>query len=67
MNADGSDVGPVAPMSIASALHPTPLNDGRILFSTNQAQGARDRRLWALWSIYPDGRDGPTPRQFFCQ
>ena len=30
------------------------------MFSSYEAQGLRDRRLWGLWSIYPDGRNwGP--------
>ena len=57
MDEDGSNVTPIAPMSINSALHPTPLRDGRIMFSTYESQGVRDRRLWGIWTIYPDGRE----------
>ncbi|MEO1085643.1 MAG: hypothetical protein AAFY88_15490, partial [Acidobacteriota bacterium] len=57
MDEDGGNVTPIAPMSINSALHPTPLRDGRIMFSSYESQGLRDRRLWALWTIYPDGRE----------
>ncbi|HYD50928.1 MAG TPA: hypothetical protein VEB21_21405, partial [Terriglobales bacterium] len=56
MDADGSNVEAVAPMNISSALHPTPLRDGRLMFSTHESQGLRDARLWGIWSIYPDGR-----------
>lgn len=56
MDADGSNVTPIAPMTLGSALHPTPLRDGRILFSSYESQGLRDRRLWGIWSIWPDGR-----------
>ncbi|MBZ0111879.1 MAG: hypothetical protein K8J08_05430, partial [Thermoanaerobaculia bacterium] len=57
MDEDGSNVTPIAPMTISSALHPTILRDGRILFSSHEDQGLRDRRLWGIWSIYPDGRN----------
>ncbi len=56
MDEDGANVTPIAPMSINSALHPTPLRDGRIMFSSYESQGLRDRRLWGLWTIEPDGR-----------
>jgi hypothetical protein len=56
MNEDGSDVRPIAPMTLGAALHPFQLKDGRIAFSTQEAQGMRDQRAWALWSIWPDGR-----------
>lgn len=56
MDEDGANVEPIAPMSINSALHPTPLKDGRLMFSSYESQGLRDRRLWGIWTIYPDGR-----------
>ncbi len=56
MDEDGGNVTQIAPMNISSALHPTPLADGRLLFSTHESQGLRDTRLWGLWSILPDGR-----------
>ncbi|TMC48545.1 MAG: hypothetical protein E6J26_10640 [Chloroflexi bacterium] len=56
MDADGSNVTPIAPMTLGSALHPTPLRDGRIMFSTYESQGMRDQRLWGIWTIWPDGR-----------
>lgn len=65
MDEDGQNVTPIAPMSIASALHPTILKDGRIMFSTSETQGLRDDRVWGLWSIYPDGRNwGPMVSAF---
>lgn len=57
MDEDGSNVTPIAPMTISSALHPTVLADGRLLFSSHEDQGLRDLRLWGIWSIYPDGRN----------
>ncbi len=56
MDEDGDNVTPIAPMTVSSALHPTILRDGRLAFSTHEDQGLRDRRLWGIWSIYPDGR-----------
>lgn len=56
MDGNGENVTPIAPMSISSALHPTVLADGRLMFSSHESQGLRDRRLWGLWSIWPDGR-----------
>ena len=55
MDIDGSNVHAIAPMTIGSALHPTILNDGRVMFSSHEAQGIRDGRLWGLWTINPDG------------
>lgn len=57
MDEDGANVTPIAPMSLSGALHPTLLRDGRILFSSHESQGARDRRQWSLMAIKPDGRD----------
>lgn len=56
MDEDGSNVEAIAPMTISSALHPTPLRDGRLMFSSHEDQGLRDRRLWGIWGIWPDGR-----------
>ena len=56
MDVDGSNIEAIAPMTIGSALHPTILNDGRLMFSSYEAQGIRDRRLWGIWTIEPDGR-----------
>ncbi len=56
MDVDGENVEQIAPMNIGSALHPTILKDGRLMFSSYESQGIRDRRVWGIWSIYPDGR-----------
>jgi hydrazine synthase alpha subunit-like protein len=56
MDEDGSNVTQIAPMNIGSVLHPTPLRDGRLMFSSMETQGLRDDRMWGIWSIYPDGR-----------
>lgn len=56
MDEDGSNVTPIAPMTISSALHPTILRDGRLVFSSHEDQGLRDTRLWGFWAIWPDGR-----------
>ena len=56
MDVDGANITPIAPMTIGSALHPTILRDGRLIFSSYESQGLRDRRIWAIWSILPDGR-----------
>jgi len=57
MDDDGGNVTPIAPMTISSALHPTILADGRLMFSSHEDQGLRDTRLWGIWSIWPDGRE----------
>jgi len=56
MDQDGSNVEFIGHLNLGSALHPTVLMDGRVMFSSYEAQGVRDRRLWGLWSIWPDGR-----------
>jgi len=56
MDDDGSNVQCIAPMNIGSAMHPAPLKDGRLLFSSYEAQGVRDSRMWGAWAIWPDGR-----------
>ena len=50
-------IDPIAPMTLGSALHPILLTSGELMFSTNETQGWRNGRVWALWSIYPDGRN----------
>ncbi len=56
MDEDGANVTQIAPMNIGSVLHPTPLRDGRLAYSTLETQGLRDDRMWGIWSIWPDGR-----------
>ena len=57
MDNDGKNVELMGHMNLGSALHPTVLTDGRVIFSSYEAQGLRDRRMWGLWSIWPDGRN----------
>ncbi len=65
MDEDGSNVTPIAPMGLSSSLHPTVLRDGRLMYSSHESQGLRDRRNWGLWYISPDGRDwGPLVSAF---
>jgi hypothetical protein len=57
---DGANVEMIGHLNINSALHPTILKDGRVMFTSYESQGLRDLRLWALWSIHPDGTNwGP--------
>jgi hypothetical protein len=56
MDEDGENVVFIAPLNIGSALHPTPLQDGRLMFSSYESQGLRDQRMWGIWAIQPDGR-----------
>jgi hypothetical protein len=56
MDEDGSNVELVGHLNVGSALHPTVLRDGRVMFSSYESQGLRDERLWGLWAIRPDGR-----------
>lgn len=56
MDEDGENVTCIGPLNIGSALHPTPLQDGRLMFSSYESQGLRDQRMWGIWSIWPDGR-----------
>ena len=55
MDDDGSNVEKIGHLNVGSALHPAILKDGRVMFSTLESQGLRDLRLWAIWSIHPDG------------
>jgi hypothetical protein len=43
-------------LNVGSSLHPTPLMNGQVMFSSYESQGLRDKRMWGLWSIWPDGR-----------
>jgi hypothetical protein len=56
MDEDGNNVEAVGHMNLGSALHPTLLQDGRVVFSTYESQGLRDDRVWSLWTMQPDGR-----------
>jgi hypothetical protein len=55
MDEDGTNIEQIGYLNINSALHPTILKDGRVMFTSYESQGLRDLRLWALWSIHPDG------------
>lgn len=65
MDDDGRNVEDVGFMNLGSALHPSILSDGRVMFSSYESEGMRDSRAWALWSIWPDGRNwGPLMSAF---
>ena len=65
MDDDGANVELVGHLNVNSALHPTILKDGRVMFTSYESQGLRDLRLWALWSIHPDGSNwGPLVSAF---
>jgi hypothetical protein len=56
MDEDGKNVEQVGHLNLGSALHPTILTDGRVMFASYESQGLRGAHLWALWGIWPDGR-----------
>jgi len=56
MDENGDNVEQVGHLNLGSALHPTILKDGRVMFASYEGQGLRDQRLWGLWSIWQDGR-----------
>ena len=55
MDDDGRNVEMIGHLNINSALHPTILKDGRVMFTSYESQGLRDLRLWAVWTVHPDG------------
>jgi hypothetical protein len=55
MDEDGNNAEQLGYLNINSALHPTILKDGRVMFTSYESQGLRDLRLWAVWTIHPDG------------
>src|SRR5262249_45435695 len=68
----------VGHLNINSALHPTILKDGRVMFTSFETQGLRDMRGWAIWTIHPNGtnwaplvsalgQSGETARHFMTQ
>ncbi|MGH9454074.1 MAG: hypothetical protein ACRD2O_08915, partial [Terriglobia bacterium] len=78
MDDNGSNVELVGHLNINGALHPTILRDGRVMFSTFETEGMRDVRMWAVWTINPDGThwsalfsamgaSGETARHFMTQ
>jgi hypothetical protein len=65
MDDDGSNVEEIGFLNLGSALHPTMLRDGRVMFSSYESQGLRNLRNWGLWSIHPDGSNwGPLVSSF---
>ncbi len=56
MDDNGENVEPIGHLNIGSAMHPTVLTDGRVMFSSYESQGVRDDRVWSLWAIWPDGQ-----------
>jgi hypothetical protein len=65
MDDDGGNVEQIGHLNINSALHPTILRDGRVMFTSYESQGLRDLRLWAVWTIHPDGTGwGPLVSAF---
>jgi hypothetical protein len=61
MDDDGSNVEKIGHLNVGSALHPVILKDGRIIFSSLESQGLRDRTRWGIWGIHPDGTNwGPV-------
>src|SRR5262249_16467827 len=61
MDDDGSNVEKIGHLNVGSALHPVILKDGRIVFSSLESQGLRDRSRWGIWGIHPDGTNwGPV-------
>jgi hypothetical protein len=55
MDDDGANVEKIGHLNLGSALHPVILKDGRLIFSSLESQGLRDRTRWGIWSIHPDG------------
>jgi hypothetical protein len=65
MDDDGRNVELVGHLNVGCALHPVPLKDGRVMFSSFEGQGLRGLGLWGLWSIHPDGTNwGPLLSAF---
>jgi hypothetical protein len=56
MDDDGKNVEQVGFLNLGSALHPTLLKDGRVMWSSAETQGHRNGHHWSLWASKPDGR-----------
>lgn len=56
MDGNGENVRHIGHMNLAGAMHPVPLKDGRVAFSTLESQGTHTNINWGLWGILPDGR-----------
>lgn len=65
MDTCGKNVEQVGYLNIGSALHPTLMKDGSIMWSSSESQGLRNAIIWGLWSSMPDGREwGPLMSGF---
>ncbi len=67
MDADGKNVEKIGHLNLGSALHPTILRDGRVMFSSWEGEAIRDTRLWSLWGIRPDGTRWETLMSAFTE
>jgi hypothetical protein len=54
MDDDGSNVEKIGHLNVGQALHPVVLTDGRIIFSSLEAQGKHNAG-WGILGIHPDG------------
>jgi hypothetical protein len=52
---DPTNLEKIGHLNISGALHPVVLEDGRIMYSSLESQGARGEILWGIWTIRPDG------------
>jgi hypothetical protein len=55
MDDDGTNVELIGPLNLGTALHPVPMKDGRVMFSSLETQGIRGNEQWGIWAIHPDG------------
>jgi Hydrazine synthase alpha subunit middle domain len=60
MDDQGRNIEALGHLNIGSALHPTVLRDGRVMFSSWENEANRDQRIWSLWTINPDGTNWQT-------
>ncbi len=56
MDWSGKNVREIGHLNVGSAMHPTPLADGRIMFSSLESMGNHYDINWGLWAMFPDGR-----------
>jgi hypothetical protein len=54
-DADPPNLEKIGHLNLGGALHPVPLKDGRVMFSSLESQGIRADILWGIWTIHPDG------------
>ena len=65
MDDNGNNVEMIGFLNLGSALHPTIIQDGRVMYSSYESQALRDLRTWGLWAISPDGTNwGPVLSSF---